>query len=130
MGHHIFSVVIRDDDNTRVEDIGFSRHPQHRDGLTMYNVWLGDQKLGTVSCIDRGRGWKAVSYRGYDKMTRKQFESLRQSVLRTRGESLEEPEEGFREETPNRQVEGFLSRRAAAQYLVRHWGYWGDHDDD
>lgn len=117
-----FSVVVVDEDgSTSVLDIRFKAHAGHGDGLAIYSVFLGSQKLGTASQIERW-GWTATSYKGYDRMTEAQFR-LTNATLARLGKPLLDPEP-FREPDRLRKVEGFGTRRAAAEYLVQHWGFW------
>lgn len=116
-----FSVVIRE--TGEVRDISFKRYQKFDDGGGIYLVFLGDLRLGQVTWLGSWfDGWDAVSYRDYDKMTRRQAKHLEKFGVVTKPEDI-------RPNDPMHRVDGFKTRRAAAVFLVRHWGFWKGNEE-
>lgn len=94
-----YSVVVRKEDGTtEVRDISF----RNRNRYGGYQVWLGEERLGT---IDRGRmkvSWDAYSHFMLDC-------------------SCDHPER--KEADRMRKMDGFHTRFDAAEFLLLHWGY-------
>lgn len=118
-----FVIVPLPEGGTAVRDISFKRHPQSGSRLRMYNVFLGHEQLGHVSWLGCDfQGWNAYSHRDLDLLTREQHEKMSE-LTRRFGKDVPAQPERFREPDIMRVAENFKTRRAAAEYLVRHWGY-------
>lgn len=96
-----------------VRDISFRK--KHRSsGLVWYRLYVGEEQWGMVSKIDGHPGWSASSWNwpeGYE------MRSIEQRIADD--VSME----------PNQlqallHVPGFVSRMAAATYIIKHYGYW------
>lgn len=88
----------------RVMDIVCRNRRSFGGGAVVYDVWVGDIRVGTVTRLGRydGEGWEAYSYLELDRSPK--------HPARVRANRM-------------RRASGFGRRRAAATYLVRHWGF-------
>lgn len=88
----------------KVMDITFRNKGSYGGGSVFYSLFVGETRLGTVTHMGlKWRGWDVYSHFGLDLS----------------------PDDPARETADRmRSVEGFLSRRLAGEYLIRHWGWW------
>ncbi|MEV8544524.1 hypothetical protein [Streptomyces sp. NPDC051572] len=103
-------------------DIKFRRHSLHSpaDGIRAYSVIVGDEAWGFVYYGDHQQwnGWQAFSY-NYSTPKYATSEEALKALLPPESEPAD-----FKSEKSLQKVKGFLTRRAAATYIIKHWGYW------
>ncbi len=95
-----FSVVNRE---RGVRDIVFRNRRSLGPGGMMYDLYVGDEKLGMVSRLRADRGWDVYSYY---RLNRPDTDPGRVAANRMRS------------------ADGFRTRWDAAKYLIRHWEMW------
>lgn len=96
-----------------VRDISFRKKQSHG-GLVTYRLYVGEEQWGMVARYNKRIGWSASSWNwpeGY------QMRSIEQRMA-------DERDQGPRQEHSLLHVEGFISRMAAATYIIKHHGYW------
>lgn len=83
-----------------------------------HEVTLGDETLGHIHKDTRGH-WSAMSYKGLDG----RMSEVNYRLMAAYKPDSEHLAGGFRPADVMRTCDGFATQRAAAQYLLRHWGY-------
>jgi hypothetical protein len=100
-------------------DISFTRHSLHEPakGIRAYTVKVGDEAWGFVYSSDNEKwsGWQACSY------NTPQYATVEEAMQALRPDP--NPTD-YKSKKSLQMVKGFRSRRAAATYIVKHWGYW------
>lgn len=107
-----WSVVV----DGKIENLKFRFKVSHGGGSMVYSVFLDEKNLGTVSKFNERSGWMAFSLKDFDtKVTQEQADRL------AKYGQVYEPEQ-IRAKDPMRAVNGFGTRRAAAEYIIKHHG--------
>ncbi|MGW1291219.1 hypothetical protein ACWD4N_48815 [Streptomyces sp. NPDC002586] len=86
-------------------------------GIRAWTLIVGEEAWGFVYFSDNERrsGWQAFSYNAPQYATPE--EALKAL--------LPDPDrKDYKSGNSLQMVKGFLSRRTAATYIVKHWGYW------
>lgn len=126
-----FLIAGKDD----VRDITFRRHSMHtpEDGTYAYSVFVGDERWGVVTRLDSmpQRGWRALTMRFINQRDEGiqglNLEELK-ALMKVR---LDEDLAYSKGETKTSKksldsVDGFMSRWAAATYIIKTFGYWSN----
>jgi hypothetical protein len=107
-----YFLIVGDGD---VRDISFRKKHRSSDGsLVWYRLYVGEEQWGMVAKLDDRSGWSASSWNwpeGYE------MRSIEQTIA-------DEQDQSARPDLALLHVPGFITRMAAATYIIKHHGYW------
>jgi hypothetical protein len=103
-----------------IRDISFRRHSLHgsSEGVRAYRVFVGTEEWGFVYYGYSYTGWEAFSYNRPKASTPAEY------LEEMRAQRLKRKAGDFRTDRSLDHVKGFGTRRAAAAYIVKTYGYW------